>query len=335
MTADSRNWFVLALFALAAWLTWRLAPVITPFAISAGLAYLGDPMVDRLEKLRFFRWPFSRTVAVLVVFVMMTGAFALVLLILIPLLVEQVRHLVERVPEIFEWLVDTGVPAVQTWLGLESMALNTENLIETAKDYWREAGTALLGILLGYAVVKGRGSRLSKIVEQIAFLPYVIPGIVFGAVYIAMFTKPLGPIPALYGTFTLLVVVSIADHLPYSSRSGVSAMMQVGRELEEAAQIAGASVWRRFRRIIFPLTSAGFVSGFLLTFITTMRSLSLIILLVTPETQVLSSQTMFYIENGDTQMANVVVLILIGLIALGNLIIGRFRGGSLKKGLGM
>jgi iron(III) transport system permease protein len=172
-------------------------------------------------------------------------------------------------------------------------------------------------------------------VEQVAFLPYVIPGIVFGAVYIAMFTRPLGPIPALYGTFTLLVVVSVADHLPYSSRSGVSAMMQVGRELEEAAQISGASVWRRFRRIIFPLTSAGFVSGFLLTFITTMRSLSLIILLVTPETQVLSSQTMFYIENGDTQMANVVVLILIGLIGIGNLIISRFRGGSLKKGLGM
>ncbi len=200
---------------------------------------------------------------------------------------------------------------------------------------WTGLGTALLGVLLGYAVVKGRGSRLSRIVEQIAFLPYVIPGIVFGAVYIAMFTKPLGPIPALYGTFTLLVVVSIADHLPYSSRSGVAAMMQVGRELEEAAQVVGASVWRRFGRIIFPLTSAGFVSGFLLTFITTMRSLSLIILLVNAETQVLSSQTMFYIENGDTQMANVVVLILISLIALGNLIISRFRGGSLKKGLGM
>ncbi len=200
---------------------------------------------------------------------------------------------------------------------------------------WTGLFTALLGILLGYAVVKGRGTRLSKLVEQLAFIPYVIPGIVFGAVYIAMFTRNLGPIPALYGTFTLLVVVSVAKHIPYSSRSGVSAMMQVGHELEEAAQISGASVWRRFRRIIFPLTSSGFVSGFLLTFITTMRELSLIILLVTPETQVLSSQTMFYIENGDGQMANVVVLILIGLIALGNFIISRFRGGSLKKGLGM
>jgi iron(III) transport system permease protein len=195
--------------------------------------------------------------------------------------------------------------------------------------------TALFGIFIGYAVVKGRGTRLSKLVEQLAFIPYVIPGIAMGAVYIAMFVKPLGPIPALYGTFTLLVVVSVADKMPYSSRTGVSAMMQVGRELEEAGQVAGASAVRRFKAIIFPLTSAGFVSGFLLTFITVMRELSLIILLVTPETQVLASQTMQYIENGDGQMANIVILILITIVALGNFIISRFRGGSLKKGLGM
>ena len=200
---------------------------------------------------------------------------------------------------------------------------------------WTAFFTAFMGILLGYAIVKGRGTRLSKLVEQLAYIPYVIPGIAFGAVYIAMFIKPLGPIPALYGTFALLVVVSVAKHSPYSSRSGVSAMMQVGRELEEAAAVAGADVWQRFRRIIFPLTSSGFVAGFLLTFITTMRELSLIILLVTPQTQVLASQTMFYIENGDGQMANIVILILIGITLIGNTIIGRFRGGSLKKGLGM
>lgn len=195
--------------------------------------------------------------------------------------------------------------------------------------------TALLGIILGYAIVKGRGTRLSKLVEQVAFIPYVIPGIAFGAVYISMFSRPFGPIPALYGTFALLVVVSVAKHIPYSARSGVSAMLQVGRELEEAGQVAGANLWQRFRRIIFPLTSPGFVSGFLLTFITTMRELSLIILLVTPSTQVLSSQTMRYTENGDNQMANAVILILITLVLIGNFAIGGFRGGSLKRGLGM
>ncbi|MBI5298383.1 MAG: iron ABC transporter permease [Chloroflexi bacterium] len=195
--------------------------------------------------------------------------------------------------------------------------------------------TALLGVVLGYAIVKGRGTRLSKFVEQLAFIPYVIPGIAFGAVYISMFTKSVGPIPPLYGTFALLVVVSVAKHIPYSSRSGVSAMLQVGRELEEAAAVAGANAWQRFTRIIFPLTSTGFVSGFLLTFITTMRELSLIILLVTPTTAVLASMTMRYIENGNEQQANAVIIILIVLVLIGNFIISRFRGGSLKKGLGM
>jgi iron(III) transport system permease protein len=238
--------------------------------------------------------------------------------------------------------------SLQHWIGArgtiynhgEPGVLHNPRIYKTAWNsirlsLWTAFFTALLGVLLGYAIVKGRGTRLSKVVEQLAFIPYVIPGIAFGAVYIAMFIKPLGPIPALYGTFALLVIVSVAKHIPYSSRSGVSAMMQVGRELEEAAQVAGANVWQRFRRLIFPLTSGGFVAGFLLTFITTMRELSLIILLVTPQTQVLASQTMFYIENGDDQMANAVILILIALVAFGNLIIGRFRGGSLKKGLGM
>jgi iron(III) transport system permease protein len=200
---------------------------------------------------------------------------------------------------------------------------------------WTASITALLGIILGYAIVKGRGTRLSKLVEQLAFIPYIIPGIAFGAVYIAMFARKLGPIPPLYGTFALLVIVSVAKHIPYSSRSGVSAMMAVGRELEEAAQVAGANVWQRFRRIIFPLTSSGFMSGFLLTFITTMRELSLIILLVTPATQLLASQTMQYTENGDAQEANAVIIILITIVVIGNFIIGRFsRGGSLQKGLG-
>lgn len=199
---------------------------------------------------------------------------------------------------------------------------------------WTAFFTALLGVILGYAIVKGRGTRLAKLVEQLAFIPYVIPGIAFGAVYISMFARRIGPIPPLYGTFALLVIVSVAKHIPYSSRSGVSAMMQVGRELEEAGMVAGASVWRRFRRIIFPLTSSGFVAGFLLTFITTMRELSLVILLTTPSTQLLTSLTTAFKENGDDQLADAVIILLIVLVVIGELLIGRFRGGSLKKGLG-
>ncbi|OJX44019.1 MAG: hypothetical protein BGO78_03230 [Chloroflexi bacterium 44-23] len=234
------------------------------------------------------------------------------------------------------------------WIGRGDLSINSgEPGVLLNPRIWRGAWnsirlslftaffTAFFGIILGYSIVKGRGTRLSKLVEQMSFIPYVIPGIAFGAVYISMFTKPVGPIPALYGTFALLVVVSVAKHIPYSARSGVSAMLQVGKELEEAAALAGASPWQRFLRIIFPLTSTGFVSGFLLTFITTMRELSLIILLVTPTTAVLASMTMRYIENGNEQQADAVIILLIAIVLLGNFLISRFRGGSLKKGLGI
>ena len=147
MSVESRSWFILALLVVAGWLTWRLAPVITPFAISAGLAYLGDPMVDRLERLRFFRWPVSRTVSVVLVFAFMTALFGLMLLIVVPLLSEQVRDLVRRAPEIFEWLVGTAVPWVQARLGLETISLDTDSLVEAGKTYWKEAGTATIGVL--------------------------------------------------------------------------------------------------------------------------------------------------------------------------------------------
>lgn len=237
---------------------------------------------------------------------------------------------------------------LHNWIGESVKTINngTPGVLRNPKVYeygwnsirlsiWTAFSTALLGVILGYAIVKGRGTRLARLVEQLAFIPYVIPGIAFGAVYISMFARKIGPIPPLYGTFALLVVVSVAKHIPYSSRTGVSAMLQVGHELEEAAQLAGANVWQRFRKIIFPLTSSGFVSGFLLTFITTMRELSLIILLVTPATMVLATQTLAYKENGDDQLANAVIIILIVLVTVGNFAIGKFRGGSLKQGLGM
>jgi iron(III) transport system permease protein len=225
--------------------------------------------------------------------------------------------------------INSGEPGILRNPAIYKAAWNTIKLSVMTAFF-----TALLGVVLGYAIVKGRGTRLAKVTEQLAFIPYVIPGIAFGAVYITMFAKPVGPIPPLYGTFALLVIVSVAKHIPYSSRSGVSAMLQIGRELEEAATLAGAGTWRRFRTIIFPLTRAGFVSGFLLTFITTMRELSLIILLVTPATAVLSSLTMRYSENGNEQQANAVIILLIALVLIGQVIISRFSGGSLKKGLG-
>lgn len=196
------------------------------------------------------------------------------------------------------------------------------------------SSAAVIGILLGYAIVKGRGTLLSKIVEQIAFLPYLMPSIAFGAIYLVMFAKPIGPIPALYGTFWILVVVSVVKHLPYSSRSGAAAMMQVAGELEEAAVIAGSSWLNRFRRIIIPLTTSGLVSGFLLTFITCMRELSLIVILVTPATRTLPTLNFRYSEQGYVQPGDALTILLVVIILLSEWLVRHWKGGSIGKGLG-
>jgi iron(III) transport system permease protein len=292
----------------------------------------GRGFMSKKTKLRNFK---PIIVAIVVIFQFIIAVLPLVLLVYSTFMLRDGKWTLDNFT-LAHWIgkgdlsINSGEPGIllnhKVWLG----AWNSVRLSILTALF-----TALFGVVLGYAIVKGRGTWLSKIVEQMSFIPYVIPGIAFGAVYIAMFTKPVGPIPALYGTFALLVVVSVAKHLPFSARSGVSAMMQVSKELEEAAMLAGASPWRRFARIVFPLTSTGFVSGFLLTFITTMRELSLIILLVTPTTAVLASMTMRYIENGNDQQANAVIILLIVLVLIGNFIISRFRGGSLKKGLGL
>jgi len=147
MTVDSRQWFLLALVIAFFWLIYLLAPVITPFAISAALAYLGDPFVDRLERVSIGKWHIGRTLAVSVVFVLLTGGMFLLFLIVFPLLREQVEHLVQSVPEALTWFAGTALPWLQSKLGLTSLTLDTETITSALKSYWKELSTATLSLL--------------------------------------------------------------------------------------------------------------------------------------------------------------------------------------------
>ena len=92
----------------------------------------------------------------------------------------------------------------------------------------------MLCLLVGYAVVWGRGARLSKWLESIAFAPYIFPSIALGANYIGMFSTSIGPVPALYGTFTILVLITVIKNLPFTSSTGIAAILQIHQSLEEA-----------------------------------------------------------------------------------------------------
>lgn len=193
------------------------------------------------------------------------------------------------------------------------------NTLELA--FYSAVIASLIGLVIAYIVVRKADNPLAKLLDQVAFIPFLFPTIAFGAMYLTMFAEPNGPIPALYGTFTLLVLISVVNRLPYSVKTGVTAVTQIGKELEEAAEVAGASWGQRFRKIIVPLASSGVVTGMMVSFVGVMRELSLIILLITPSTRVLMTVGFGYAEEGITQLSNALVLIVAVLTIAGELIL--------------
>ena len=194
------------------------------------------------------------------------------------------------------------------------------------------AGT--VGILTGYAVAKNRGKRSSNFLDRLAFFPYLIPSMAFGAIYLSMFSVQRGIIPSLYGTFAILILVGAVKYLPFASRAGINAILQLGKEIEEAAIIFGVGWWKRMIRIIIPIQKPTFISGYMLPFISSMRELSLYILLVTPSTSILTTMLFQYNEKGWDQYANAIVLMIIIVVLAFNLIINKITGASIDKGIG-
>ena len=194
--------------------------------------------------------------------------------------------------------------------------------------------TCLMGILVGYAIVKRRGSFISKCLDQISFLPYLIPSIALGATLLAMFAVPRGPIPSLHGSFLLLVIVCSISALPYAVKAGISAMRQIGGELEEAALMAGAGWWTRMRKIIVPIQKSTYFAGMLLPFISVTRELSLVILLVTPTTQLATTISLLFTDRGWYPYTNGIVFILTVVVVGCTVLSRRVMGTSLAKGLG-
>lgn len=190
---------------------------------------------------------------------------------------------------------------------------------------------SIFGLAIAYIVVRREGNPVARILDQVAFIPFLFPTIAFGAMYLTLFAEPVGPIPALYGTFSLLVLISVVSRLPYSVKTGITAVTQIGKELEEAAELTGATWGKRFRQIVIPLASPGVLSGMMVSFVGVMRELSLIILLITPSTRVLMTVGFNYAEEGLTQLSNALVLIVAVLTIIGELILLWFGKGKITR----
>ncbi|MFC5435919.1 AI-2E family transporter [Rhodanobacter umsongensis] len=144
MTSDtSRRWQLFAITAVIVYLLWLLAPVLMPFAVAAMLAYLGDPLADRLERLGL-----NRAWAATIVFVVLLVAVCGVLLLLIPLIARQVENLIENLPRYGDWAQNVAWPWLQARLHLDPHTFDSDRLLTGIKEHIGSIGgvaTAVLG----------------------------------------------------------------------------------------------------------------------------------------------------------------------------------------------
>jgi iron(III) transport system permease protein len=232
------------------------------------------------------------------------------------------------------------------WVGRDLGTVALRQGILLTPDFWMAVGNTLwivgaasviagiMGLLVGYIVVRTHFRPLSVFLRQVTFFPYLVPGIAFAAAYLSLFAVPRGPIPALYGTAWILMLALVSEQMPYASRAGISAMMQLGKDPEEAAQVAGSGWLHRMIRVVIPIQKGALVTGVLLPFISGIKGLSLFVILAVPATDVLTTYSLRLVDYNYTQAANAVVLMIAALAWGGTLLAQKLTRTNLADGLG-
>ena len=145
--------------------------------------------------------------------------------------------------------------------------------------------TALLSMVISYLVVKRR-FRSRGFIEAVSMLAMAVPGTVLGVGYIRGFSGGIfhtGVLQGLYGTAAILIIVFIVRSLPTGTRSGISALRQIDKSIEESAYDMGANSLQVFMTVTLPLIKDSFLSGLVTSFVRSITAISAIILLVTPQ----------------------------------------------------
>ncbi len=148
---NARRWQLFAITAVIVYLIWLLAPVLMPFAIAAMLAYLGDPLADRLERLGL-----NRMWAATIVFVLILVLFCGVLLLLIPLIARQVENLVNNLPRYGDWAQNTVWPWLQARLHLDPHTFDSDRLLAAIRSHIGSIG-GVAGAVIGKVSRSGLG----------------------------------------------------------------------------------------------------------------------------------------------------------------------------------
>ncbi len=173
--------------------------------------------------------------------------------------------------------------------------------------------TILLTAVMAWISVRtdfrGRG-----LLDQLASFTMILPGVVLGiALLVTYLTMPV----PLYGTVWILVVAYVTRYIPYGMRYCYPGLLQINRELEESAQVSGASWWMVFRKIVIPLMMPSLFAGWIWVFLISIKELAVAILLSRPGSEVISVVIFNMWGNGlITEIGALSILLMVVLVGM-------------------
>ena len=190
--------------------------------------------------------------------------------------------------------------------------------------------TALLSMIISYLVVK-RKFKAKGFIEFVSMLAMAVPGTVLGIGYIRGFVNGVfgtGFLKGIYGSAVILIIVFVVRSLPTGTRSGISALRQIDKSIEESAYDMGADSFKVFMTVTLPLIKDSFLSGLVTAFVRSITAISAIILLVTPQFLLITVQINEFAEKGSygiaCAFATILIAITYGSVLLMNLFIKYF-----------
>lgn len=195
--------------------------------------------------------------------------------------------------------------------------------------------TALLSMIISYLVVK-RKFKMKGFIEFVSMLAMAVPGTVLGVGFIRGFAGGVfrtGFLQGIYGTGIILVIVFVVRSLPVGTRSGISALRQIDKSIEESAYDMGAGSGKVFMTVTLPLIKDSFFSGLVTTFVRSITAISAVILLVTPRFLLITCRINEYAEKGEYGVAcayaTILIMITYAAILIMNTVLKYF--GTSKK----
>jgi iron(III) transport system permease protein len=228
-------------------------------------------------------------------------------------------------PPSMEALSKVSLDNFTTVLRMDDLWDATENTIILGMT--SSMGAMFLTVLASWFIFRTH-LAWRKLLDFVLFLPYAFPGMIVGVAFMILFLSFKNP---LYNTIWIIVLAHIVNFLPIGSRFTHAAVVQVHKELEEAASASGAGFWRTLRHIWMPLLAPALTNGTLFLLILSFKVMSVAALLQGPDSMVLSVYLWNIWGGGEAGLASALSVLLVITLGLLTIVSRRLAHGSAAR----